>query len=123
MIVNKAMLAPLARLTAVNANRAVRALKKENKRPFPFRAGLIREMYERYKAERSFDDYFSTFFKIDDNPQSLAAGTFTTAAPTLALALLFLTFVSSSLLFAFVFAATAKMQATLAEAQAGESAN
>ena len=75
MIVNKAMLAPLARLTAVNANRAVRALKKENKRPFPFRAGLIREMYERYKAERSFDDYFSTFFKIDDNPQSLAAGT------------------------------------------------
>jgi hypothetical protein len=75
MIVNKAMLAPLARLTAVNANRAVRSLKKENKRPFPFRAGLIREMYERYKAERSFDDYFSTFFKIDDNPQSLAAGT------------------------------------------------
>ena len=43
MIVNKAMLAPLARLTAVNANRAVRALKKENKRPFPFRAGLIRD--------------------------------------------------------------------------------
>ncbi len=34
MVLSKALLAPLVRTTAINANRAVRASKKEYKRPY-----------------------------------------------------------------------------------------
>lgn len=78
MVLSKALLAPLIRATSINANRAVRALKKEIKRPFPTRALLIREMYDRYKTERSFEDYFGPFFRIAPPPGASPATSRTT---------------------------------------------
>jgi len=72
MVVSKTVLAPLARMTAINANRAVRSLKKENKKPLPFRASLIREICERYRTDRPVDEYFASFFITDDRPLSLS---------------------------------------------------
>ena len=62
MILNKQLLAPLIRTTAINANRAVRSFKKEYKRPYPTRANMIREIHQRYKEEKDFESFMADIF-------------------------------------------------------------
>jgi len=62
MVLNKQLLAPLVRTTAINANRAVRSFKKEYKRPYPTRANMIREIHQRYKEEKDFEGFMVDIF-------------------------------------------------------------
>jgi len=61
MVVNKRILCQLVRQTAIHASRRARALTLVQ-RPFPTRNILIREMIERYKTVKTFDEFLSDFF-------------------------------------------------------------
>jgi len=61
MVISKRILCPLVRQTAIHASRRARALTLVQK-PFPTRNVLMREMIERYKTVKTFDDFLCDFF-------------------------------------------------------------
>eukprot|EP00761_Pharyngomonas_kirbyi_P000255 gb/GECH01000255.1/.p1 GENE.gb/GECH01000255.1/~~gb/GECH01000255.1/.p1 ORF type:complete len:1486 (+),score=342.16 gb/GECH01000255.1/:1-4458(+) len=64
MVVDKKVLAPLVRMTAINANRAVRYQEAMYKRPYPTRMQLIEEIVDRFKkVEASNEDYLLPLFQ------------------------------------------------------------
>ena len=62
MVVNRAMLAPLVRQTALNANRAVRYSTTGYGRPYPTRKKYIDEICLRHQEVTSAHDFFAKFF-------------------------------------------------------------
>jgi len=67
MIVDKKDLGPLVRMTAINANKAVRYKQKQYKKPFPTRRSHINEIIQRHKAQSTSNiDFIKTFFLDQD---------------------------------------------------------
>jgi hypothetical protein len=58
MIVDKESLAPLVRMTAINANKAVRYQQAGYKKPYPTRRELINEIVERFKPAKTTNEEF-----------------------------------------------------------------
>jgi len=66
MIVSKKILPALARQTAIVA---IRNSKQEsNQRPMAARQKFIKEISERYKTEKPFDDYLTSLFPLNPPP-------------------------------------------------------
>ncbi|EFC38122.1 hypothetical protein NAEGRDRAFT_81714 [Naegleria gruberi] len=67
MIVDKKNLGPLVRMTAINANKAVRYKQKQYRKPFPTRRSHINEIIQRHKAQSTSNiDFIKTFFLDQD---------------------------------------------------------
>jgi len=62
MILTKKILCPLVRQTAINASKRARSLSKGYQKPFPTRNVLIKEIIQRYKTEKPFEDLLSSFY-------------------------------------------------------------
>jgi len=64
MVVNKTILTPLVRQTAINASRRARAISKGYMKPYPTRNALIKEIIQRYKSPKnlSFDEFMSSLY-------------------------------------------------------------
>lgn len=63
MVVNKQILCPLLRQTALNGNKRARFITtKGYQRPFPARNALIKEVIHRYSVSKVFEDFLSNFF-------------------------------------------------------------
>ncbi|KAL0489675.1 hypothetical protein AKO1_009120 [Acrasis kona] len=63
MIVDKESLAPLVRMTAINANKAVRYQQPGYKKPYPTRRELINEIVERFKpVKMTNEEYMKGLF-------------------------------------------------------------
>jgi hypothetical protein len=58
MVVDKESLAPLVRMTAINANKAVRYQQTGYKKPYPTRRELINEIVERFKPVKTTNEEF-----------------------------------------------------------------
>lgn len=62
MVVTKENLAPLVRLTAINANRAVRYNTQGYAHPYPTRKKYIADIISRYAIENNSSEYFKQFY-------------------------------------------------------------
>jgi hypothetical protein len=58
MVVDKESLAPLVRMTAINANKAVRYQQPGYKKPYPTRRELINEIVERFRPVKTTNEEF-----------------------------------------------------------------
>jgi len=73
MVVSKAVLAPLVRTTSINAHYAVKYLNEEKgrrKKPYPLRSDIITEMYNRYRSQKTFEEYFSDLYFIENTTET-----------------------------------------------------
>lgn len=61
MLVDKSVLAPLVRMTAINANRAVRYKQQGYKKPFSTRKDLIDDIVNKYVTSRNLK--YQTFLQ------------------------------------------------------------
>ena len=85
MLVPRALLAPLVRATAVNANRAVRYMQQSYGRPYPTRAKYVEELISRHRqADISPHDLFARFWPLSLNvtPAATAAGPSAASTPS-----------------------------------------
>eukprot|EP01114_Cavostelium_apophysatum_P012785 TRINITY_DN2948_c0_g1_i1.p1 TRINITY_DN2948_c0_g1~~TRINITY_DN2948_c0_g1_i1.p1 ORF type:complete len:1028 (+),score=340.40 TRINITY_DN2948_c0_g1_i1:1417-4500(+) len=64
MIVNKKILCSLARQTSINASRRARSLTKGYQRPFPTRNAFIKEIIQRFKTEKSFEEFLTAIYPV-----------------------------------------------------------
>jgi len=64
MVVNKEILVPLVRQTAINASRRARNLSKGFKKPFPTRNAFIKEVLLRYKVDKTFDEFLASLYPL-----------------------------------------------------------
>ncbi|KAL9645965.1 hypothetical protein ABK040_001072 [Willaertia magna] len=87
MIIDKKNLGKLVRMTAINANKAVRYKQKQYKKPFPTRRSHINEIIQRHKATNTSNiDFIKTFFIDQDyvsvESKKLLSPTTTSTTPT-----------------------------------------
>ncbi|KAG2389601.1 hypothetical protein C9374_014161 [Naegleria lovaniensis] len=89
MIVDKKNLGALVRMTAINANKAVRYKQKQYKKPFPTRRNHINEIIQRHKAQSTSNiDFIKTFFldqdyvNVEFNPKKPLAPLPVSTSPT-----------------------------------------
>ncbi|KAL6079276.1 Rap-GAP domain-containing protein [Balamuthia mandrillaris] len=76
MVLNKAIMAPLVRATAVSANLAVRNAKigeLHSKKPFATRREQIEQLLQRHRADKSFPDYVVGLFTANEQLSCLPA--------------------------------------------------
>jgi len=64
MVVNKKILCSLVRQTAINASRRARSLTKGYQRPFPTRNAFIKEIIQRFKTEKTFDEFLASLYPV-----------------------------------------------------------
>ncbi len=69
----KRLLPVAVRHTALLANRLVRNSKEGYVPPIIHRQRLIKEVYDKFRAEKSFEDYMSFFFALNPPPLSAEA--------------------------------------------------
>jgi len=68
MAVNKKILSSLVRLTAVQANRTVRFNTEGYTRPYPTRRKALKEIVERYKIQKSYEELIPEVIKQTVKP-------------------------------------------------------
>jgi hypothetical protein len=86
MCVEKKVLAPLVRLTAIQANRAVRFNTEGYSRPYPTRKRAIAEIVQRYKVPKNYEDVMTemiqpTIKALNTDTSAGAAGAAGAAPP------------------------------------------
>ena len=62
MVVDKQHLGTLVRLTAINANKAVRYAQQGYKKPYPTRRDMLNEICERFKKQTSNEEFLRPLF-------------------------------------------------------------
>jgi len=73
MVITRALLGPLVRLTALNANRAIRYSQQGYGRPYPTRAKYINDIISRHSKVLAPSEFLGMYFPGTPSDQSAAS--------------------------------------------------